>query len=72
MQSYANLGGDSNISRYEIGLDFIRVEFKDFSVYKYTNNSAGENHVTEMKRLAVCGQGLNSYIMLNCRYGYER
>jgi len=72
MQNYANLGGDSNISKYEIGSDFIRVEFKDSSVYKYTNNSAGENHVTEMKRLAISGQGLNSYIMSNCKFSYEK
>lgn len=72
MQNYANLGGNSNVSRYEIGSDFIRVEFKDSSIYKYTNISAGENHVTEMKRLAEVGQGLNSYLMLNCKYGYEK
>lgn len=72
MQNYANLGGDSNVSRYEIGSDFIKVEFNDSSIYKYTNESAGENHVAEMKRLAVLGQGLNSYIMLNCKYGYEK
>jgi len=71
MQTYANLGGNSNISRYEIGSDFIRVEFKDSSIYKYSNSSAGENHVNEMKKLAEDGQGLNSYIMLNCKHSYE-
>lgn len=72
MQNYANRGGDSNVSRYEIGSDFIRVEFKDLSTYKYTNRSAGAGHVSEMKKLAILGQGLNSYIMLNCKYGYEK
>ncbi|MCU0660021.1 MAG: hypothetical protein MUD00_00145 [Candidatus Pacebacteria bacterium] len=71
METYANLGGDSNVKGFEIGVDFIRVQFKDSSIYKYTNQSAGEIHVNEMKRLAKAGQGLNSYIMLNCKKGYE-
>ncbi len=71
MQIYSNLGGSSNVNSYEIGIDFIRVRFRDSSIYKYTNSSAGENHVSEMKKLAQCGQGLNSYIMLNCKKGYE-
>jgi hypothetical protein len=62
MDRYKNLGGNSNVVAYEIGKDSIKVQFSDFSVYLYDNQSTGINHVEQMKVLAVKGQGLNSYI----------
>lgn len=45
MERYANRGGDSGIVGYEIGNDFIRVQFSDGSVYLYTYASASANAV---------------------------
>lgn len=72
MNKYRNLGRDSNICCYEIGPDYIAVEFNDGSMYVYTYRSAGRYHVEKMKTLAVLGSGLNSYIMINCKKSYER
>ncbi len=62
MERYKNLGGDSDVVAFEIAEDSITVEFKDGSIYLYTNQSAGSENISEMKRLARAGQGLNSFI----------
>lgn len=72
MQYYENLGGNSNIRAYSIGLDYIDVQFNGGAVYRYSYNSAGKEKVEHMKRLAIQGSGLNSYIMRNARKDYER
>ena len=71
MQQYKNLGGDSGVLAYEISDDYIKVEFGDNSLYLYTYNSAGNQNIEEMKRLAIIGQGLNSFINKNVREKYE-
>ena len=70
METYANLGGDSGITNYEIGPDFIRVQFFDGSIYRYTYASAGSANIEYMKQLALQGHGLNSFIMRNVRKLY--
>lgn len=62
MERYKNLGGDSGVAAYEIGDDFIKVQFNDGSLYLYTNQSAESNNIEQMKRLAIAGRGLNSFI----------
>lgn len=62
MERYANLGGDSGITGYEIAADSITVQFKDGSVYLYSYASTGQRDVERMKQLAQQGQGLNSFI----------
>lgn len=71
MISYGNYGGDSSVSAYDYGDDYIEVEFDDGSTYTYTYASAGVGNVEEMKQLADCGEGLNSYINTYCKYDYE-
>lgn len=59
MERYRNSGGDSGVSSFEIGADYITVKFSgSFRSYR----KAGQNHVETMKRLARSGRGLNSYI----------
>ena len=70
MESYRNLGGNSGVEAYEIGQDFIKVQFSDGSVYMYTNKSAGAQNIERMKQLAVNGQGLNSFINTVVRNDY--
>ena len=72
MQQYKNLGRNSGIKAFSIGEDYIDVQYDDSSVYRYSYKSAGITKIEQMKRLALQGQGLNSYITRNARKDYER
>lgn len=72
MQQYKNLGGNSNIRAFSIGEDYIDVQFNGGSIYRYSYRSAGIAKTEQMKKLALQGHGLNSYIMRNARKDYER
>ncbi len=72
MERYRNLNGDSGVVAYEVGPDFIRVQFSDGAIYLYTNASAGAHNIEHMKQLAKNGLGLNSFINLNVRKAYAR
>ena len=72
MPLYNNLSGNSNVYAYEIGIDYIRVQFNGTAkVYQYRYVKAGSYHVEQMKYLAQLGRGLNSYIMKNVRLSYD-
>lgn len=63
MEIYADLNDDSGVSSYEINPLSIKVWFnKDSASYIYSYSSAGEYHVEHMKKLALAGKGLNTYI----------
>lgn len=62
MEKYKNLSGDSPINAYEIGPDFIKVEFLDGTTYLYTYESTGRDNVEHMKELAKAGGALSSFI----------
>lgn len=70
MQRYLNAGGDSGVTRFEIGQDSIAVEFRDGAVYLYNHASAGSSNIEQMKQLALCGRGLNSFINRHARKAY--
>ena len=70
MERYKNLGGDSGVSAYEIGDDYIKVEFNDGSLYLYNYGSAGSHNIEHMKTLAVNGRGLNGFINTNVKKKY--
>lgn len=53
MEHYLNLNGDSGVTRYAIGRDFIRVQFRDPTIYVYDYVRPGKHHVDRMKELAV-------------------
>ena len=72
MEKYANAGGDSGIFAYEIGADYVGVQFTNTGkVYTYSYAKAGKMHVDQMKILARSGSGLNSYIMRNVKNLYD-
>lgn len=71
MERYKNVGGDSGVTGYEIDSDYIRVQFSDGSVYLYTYASAGSQNIEQMKKLAVAGDGLNSFIMKYVKNDHE-
>ena len=72
MQIYDNLGGNSGIVAFSIGPDYILVQFKKGNPYCYSYSSAGREKVENMKRLALQGHGLHSYIMRYAKMDYER
>ena len=73
MIRYKNLGGNSSISQYEIGVDYIVVEFYgSVKMYKYTYRTAGKANIENAKKLAIRGFGLGSFIQKNMKYNFER
>jgi len=70
MEQYRNLGGNSGVSAYESGSDFIKVLFKDGALYLYNYESTGQQDVETMKGLAAGGTGLNSFISSKVRKRY--
>lgn len=69
MERYGNVSGDSGIYAYDIGPDYIRVQFFGTArVYTYSYRKAGSTHVENMKQLARSGSGLNSYINRHTKY----
>jgi hypothetical protein len=72
MERYLNIDGDSGVSGYEIGVDFIRVQFSSGSIYLYTYVSAGQDKIEQMKVLAQTGNGLNAFINTHARKSYVR
>ena len=72
MEKYRNSGGDSGVSAYQIGADFISVKFSGTSsTYTYSYKKAGRSHVEQMKVLALSGSGLNSYINRHVKHLYD-
>ncbi len=72
MMIYQNYSGHSSVVAFSLGSDYIDVQFSDYSIYRYSYRSAGVHNVEEMKKLAIKGIGLNSYIIRYCRILYER
>lgn len=68
MKSYIN--SESNVCAYDYWNDRITVQFKDWSIYTYTYQSAWSYHIESMKQLANQNDWLNSYIMKNVRKLY--
>jgi hypothetical protein len=71
-ERYRNLNGDSGVTYYAIGSDFIAVQFQDPNVYIYDNIRPGLAHVERMKALAAGGRGLGSYISQHVRKAFTR
>ncbi|GAA3644502.1 hypothetical protein [Flavivirga jejuensis] len=72
MSRYGNLNGGSGVYSYEIGSDRITITFSTNSIYEYTYESAGNNHIETMKSLAIKGKGLNGYINTYTKFKYSR
>ena len=72
MEPYRNIEDKSEVAAYEIGPDYIALEFSDGSTYRYTYASAGQENVERMKGLAQAGQGLDTFINTTVSKLYER
>ena len=71
MQSYKNLAGNSGILAYAYGEDFIKVQFDDGTIYRYTHAGAGHHHIEQMKMLALAGKGLSTFISQHAQTAYD-
>jgi hypothetical protein len=62
MVRYKNLDGNSGVLAYELGEDYIIVQFTGGVVYLYNNKVTGKHNIERMKALAIRGRGLSTYI----------
>lgn len=67
MIRYKNISKNSGVSAYEIGIDYIIVQFIDNRKYRYTYQSAGKDNIEEMKKRAEVGKGLSTFISTTIR-----
>lgn len=71
MKKYGNASGNSGVVAYEIGADWIKVKFRSDDSYTYSYSRAGIKNVEEMKKLAIQGEGLATYINKYVRDLYD-
>ena len=62
MREYGNGNGNSGITGYEIGTDYIDIEFRNAKVYRYKEANIGRLNFLNMIVAAIIGSGLNSFI----------
>lgn len=67
MKPYRDIGRDSGVAAYDFGSDYIDVQFKNGRTYRYTYAEFGSAMIEAMKRLAIRGDGLNTYINQNIK-----
>lgn len=72
MQPYKNITDNAGVTAYEIGDDFIIVEFQDGSIYLYNYKSTSKADIEQMKILAVTGHGLTTFINQHVREHYAK
>ena len=72
MQRYINSRGNSGVTAYETGADYIKIRFVDGSVYLYNYDSAGKHNIDQMKKLAKKGNGLTTFINTTVKYDYAK
>lgn len=65
MESYKNLSGQSGVIAYEIGVDSIKVKFRSQKTYTYSKQKINSSKIEDMKRLAIEGRGLATFISQN-------
>jgi hypothetical protein len=72
MQPYRHQGEDTGITGFHLAANSIAIEFKDGSRYLYDDRRPGRKHVEAMKKLAVAGHGLTTYINKYVRERFAR
>ena len=72
MQKYRDIDHDSGVDEFEILPTAILIKFeKTKTVYTYSYTKPGQQHVENMKKLALSGEGLNAYINENVYKKFE-
>ena len=74
MTPYKNLGGDSGVEAFDITEASIHVRFRAGSQrnYLYDSTRPGIVVINEMKRLALQGRGLNSFISSTVKGNFSK
>ena len=72
LERYRNLNGDSGIDSFEVGTDFIVVKFKTGATYIYNYEKPGRQKTEEIKRRALAGRGVSTYISQEVREDFAR
>jgi hypothetical protein len=72
MELYKNKSGGSEVWAYEIGEDWITIQFTDASVYIYSYENVGTENVEKMKVLALSGHGLYRFILHNVKTEFAK
>jgi hypothetical protein len=71
MKRYANLDGRCGVLEFEIGPDWILLRFRDRpELYLYNRDKPGIGKVLQMKRLALAGRGLTTFVNQRVRDNY--
>jgi hypothetical protein len=70
MNTYHDHHGNSGVSAYNIGPNFIIVQFKSGERYLYNYVTPGRKQVEAMKKLATRNEGLSTYISQHVRDHY--
>jgi hypothetical protein len=66
MTPYSSRSGKkTGVSAYDIGKDFIIVQFNRSDLYKYSYQSCGRKATEAMKSLALASKGLSTFISQN-------
>jgi hypothetical protein len=71
-KAYRSSTGDSGVVSYDLGPEFITLQFKDGAVYLYNYEKPGKEHVERMKELAKAGAGLSTYVSRQVKDAYAR
>ncbi|MDT7849252.1 hypothetical protein Q9292_06490 [Methylophilus sp. VKM B-3414] len=74
MKAYKDINNDSGVIAYDYTETSISVQFESGKIYEYPASIIGFEHLSNMKRLADLGDGLNAYIMKHptVKNGYKR
>jgi len=73
LKKYRNVSGKSGVSAYEIGEDFILIQFVNTrETYVYNYGMPGRETVEQMKALARSGKGLSTFISQVVKDDYFR
>lgn len=66
MEPYKNLSEKSGVIAFEIGADFVKVQYKNNPrIYLYSHRKINPHKIELMKELATSGRGLATYITQN-------
>lgn len=66
MKPYKSLSGKrAGVIAYEIGENYILIQFDKKKIYKYVESSNSKEIIDHMKMLAEASRGLTSYIIKN-------
>lgn len=71
-ENYRGLSRNSGVSAFELGIDSIKVYFKNGTIYLYDNRRTGNQNIQRMKSLAKKGKGLNTLINKNLKNRFAK